>query len=286
MMRPESIMTLVVVFIFMGAALVLTHISGEDLVPLDRSGGEAPALLVAGSTTLLPFAEACAVEFNQEERDLVVKVSGGGTGAGIDLLEAGEIDMAMASRKVGEYEMERLGYRIEEHPIALDAVSIVVSRPIWDAGITDLSHDQLSGIYSGGISNWKELGGPDRGIVAVSRSPGSGTGEIFSEKVATPGVSVYVETSEDVARYVAGSDRAIGYLGLNLAFYDDLGIVAYEGTVPSAETVRDGSYPLARTLYMYTWGEPDEGERAYLEFVTGEKGQAIAESVGFVPIST
>jgi phosphate transport system substrate-binding protein len=95
-----------------------------------------------------------------------------------------------------------------------------------------------------------------------------------------------VETSEDVERYVAGSNRAIGYLGLNLASDDDLGIVAYEGTVPSAETVRDGSYPLARTLYMYTWGEPDEDERAYLEFVTGEKGQAIAESVGFVPIST
>ena len=286
MMRPESIMTLVVVFVFMGAALVLFIIDGEDLVPVGRSSGESPALLVAGSSTILPFAEVCAQEFNKGDRDLSVRVSGGGTDAGISLLEAGEIDIAMASRKVSESEMERLDYHLEEHPIALDAVSIVVSRPIWDAGIDRLSHEQLSAIYSGGISNWKDLGGPDRGIVVVSRSPGSGTGEIFSEKVATPGVSVYMETSEEVERYLAGSDRAIGYLGLNLASDDYLGIVAYEGTVPSAETVRDGSYPLARTLYMYTWGEPDEGERAYLEFVTGKEGQAIAERVGFLPIST
>lgn len=285
MARPESVMTWAVVMIFVSAAAALYLLGGGDLFHRDPSKETASILLVGGSTTVLPFAEACAQEFNKGERGVTVKVSGEGTDAGIDLLKAGQIDIAMASRRVGDFEMELLGYHLEEHPIALDAVSIVVSRPIWDAGIDDLSHEQLSAIYRGVISNWKELGGPDRGIVAVSRSPGSGTGEIFSEKVATPGVSVYMGTSEEVERYVAESDRAIGYLGLSLAYDGDLGIVAYEGTVPSAETVRDGSYPLARTLYMYTRGEPDEGERAYLEFVMGEEGQAIAESWGFLPIS-
>lgn len=149
-----------------------------------------------------------------------------------------------------------------------------------------MSQDQLRAIYAGEIKSWKEIGGPDREIIAVSRSPGSGTGEIFSERVATPGSAVYRDSSAEVENYVAGSDRAIGYLGLNLVRDEDLGVVAYEGVVPSAETVKDGSYPLARTLYMYTEGDPDENERAYLDFVTGERGQTIAEELGFVPVST
>ena len=85
---------------------------------------------------------------------------------------------------------------------------------------------------------------------------------------------------------MAGSDGAIGYVGLNLARDEDVATIAYDGVMPSSETVKDGSYPLARTLYMYTEGEPDDEERAFLEFVTGERGQAIAEGMGFVPVST
>ena len=285
-MRPESVMTWVVVAIFASAAAVLYIVGVEDPTLRDSGGEAASTLSVAGSTTVLPFAEACAREFNREDGGIVVNVTDGGTDAGLALLAAGKIDIAMASRRVGDSEMEALGGRLSEHPIARDGISIVVSRAIRDAGVVDLSSDQLSAIYAGSIANWKELGGPDREIVAVSRSHGSGTGEIFSERVATPGASVYLESSSEVEEYVAESDGAIGYLGLNLARDDDLGIVAYEGVVPSAATISDGSYPLTRTLYMYTWGEPDGNEMAFLEFVTGERGQAISEDLGFVPIST
>jgi len=286
MTRPESVMTWVVVAIFVTAAAFFYFIGGEDPAFFDSSGGTVSTLSVAGSTTVLPFAEACAREFNREQKDVIVTVTGGGTDAGINRLAAGLAEIAMASRKVDDAEMEDLGGHLAEHPIARDAVSIVVSRPIREAGIDDLSQDQLRAIYTGEITSWKELGGPDREIIAVSRSPGSGTGEIFSERVATPGVAVYRDSSAEVEKYIAGSDRAIGYLGLNLVCNEGLGVVAYEGVMPSVETVKDGSYPLARTLYMYTWGEPDENEWAFLDFVTGEKGQTIAEELGFVPVST
>lgn len=285
MTRPESVMTWIVVAIFVAAGSVFYIIEGEELSLHDSSGGEASSLSVAGSTTILPLAEACAREFNLGQKDVVVKVAGGGTDAGIDLLAAGLADIAMASRRVDAAEMEALGGHSAEHPVARDAVSVVVSPSIREAGIDDLSEGEIREIYSGEIKNWKELGGPDREIIAVSRSSGSGTGEIFSERVATPGVSVYCDSSFEVEEYVTGSDRAIGYLGLNLAKGEDVATIAYEGVMPSAKTVTDGSYPLSRTLYMYTMGEPDDDERAFIEFVTGERGQAIAEELGFVPVS-
>ncbi len=286
MMRPESVMTWIVVAIFVAAGAVFYIIGGEELDLRDSSGGAASNLSVAGSTTVLPFAEACAQEFNRVQKDVVVYVAGGGTDAGLRLVAAGTADIAMTSRKVGDSEKETLGAQLAEHRIARDAISIVVSPSVRKAGIDDLSSDQLRAIYSGEIENWRELGGPDRKIIAVSRSSGSGTAEIFSERVATPGAAVYRESSLEVEEFVAGSDSAIGYLGLNLARDEDVAAIAYEGVMPSSETVKDGSYPLARTLYMYTEGEPDDEERAFLEFVTGERGQAIAEGMGFVPVST
>ena len=285
MMRPESVMTWIVVAIFVAAGAVFYIIEGEELALRDSSGGAASNLSVAGSTTVLPLAEACAREFNLGQKDVVVNVAGGGTDAGLRRLATGTADIAMTSRRVGDYEMEALGGHLAEHPIARDAVSIVVSPSIRESGIDDLSQDQLWAIYAGEIKGWKELGGPDREIIAVSRSSGSGTGEIFSERVATPGVSVYRESGFEVEEFVAGSDRAIGYLGLNLAQDEDVATIAYEGVMPSAKTVKDGSYPLSRTLYMYTLGEPDRNERAFLEFVAGERGQAIAEELGFVSLS-
>ena len=279
MARPESVMTWIVVAIFVAAGAIFYIMGGEELALRDSNGGEASNVSVAGSTTVLPLAEACAREFNLGQKNVVVNVEGGGTDAGLRRLAAGTADIAMASRRVDAVEMEALGGNLAEHPIARDAVSIVVSPSIRESGIDDLSHDQLRAIYSGEITSWKELGGPDREIIAVSRSPGSGTGEIFSERVATPGVSVYRESSFEVEEFVAGSDRAIGYLGLNLAQDEDDATIAYEGVMPSAKTVKDGSYPLSRTLYMYTEAEPDGDERAFLELVTGERGQAIAEEL-------
>jgi len=285
-MKPESVITWIVVAIFVAAGAVFYIIEGEDLALGDSSRGEVSNLSVAGSTTVLPFAEACAQEFNRVQKDVVVYVAGGGTDAGLRLVAAGTADIAMTSRKVGDSEKETLGGKLAEHRIARDAISIVVSPSIREAGIDDLSSDQLRAIYSGEIENWRELGGPDRDIIAVSRSSGSGTGEIFSERVATPGAAVYRESSLEVEEFVAGSDGAIGYVGLNLARDEDVATIAYEGVTPSSETVKDGSYPLSRTLYMYTEGEPDDEERVFLEFVTGERGQAITEGMGFVPVST
>jgi len=245
---------------------------------------------VVGSTSALPFVAICAEEFNSRQDDLSVSVTGSGTGVGIKSLASGISDIAMASRGVKVEEVEIYGDRFESFPIAIDAVCIAVSRDVYDSGVKEISRDQLLSIYNGEIDSWKDLGGPDEPIVAIAREEGSGTRDVFNEIVMgrydheTPGADSYRGSNAEVWAAIVSGEGAIGYLSLNYAKGGEVRAIAYEGVLPSTETVKDGSYPLARTLYMYTEGEPDENEKAFLEFVLGERCQSIAEDLGFVPV--
>jgi phosphate transport system substrate-binding protein len=272
--RSKSVLTSVLIVAFLVAAQT------------------AAALSVSGSTTVLPFGAQCAEEFNAIQSDIEVSVTGGGTGVGIKNIAEGISDIAMASRKVKDSEKE--AYPDEEFvetPIAHDAVCIAVSKAVYDAGVTDLSQEDVMAIYNGEITNWADLGGDDEEIYVLAREVGSGTRDTFNEMVMgsteaeTAGVKTNVGSNAEMKTAITGSDKAIGYLGLNYVLDGDLGVVAYEGVEPSTETIKDKSYPLARELYMYTYGEPSEDAQAFLDFVTGRDGQAIAEELGFVSIN-
>jgi len=252
----------------------------------------AAALSVSGSTTVLPFGAQCAEEFNSMQSDVEVSVTGGGSGVGIKNVAEGISDIAMASRKVKDSEKE--AYPDEEFvetPIAHDAVCIAMSKAVYDAGVKDLSQEDVMAIYNGEITNWADLGGDDEEIYVLAREVGSGTRDTFNEMVMgsieaeTEGVRTNVGSNAEMKTAITNSDKAIGYLGLNYVQDGELGVVAYEGVEPSTETIKDGSYSLARELYMYTYGEPSEDASAFLDFVTGEDGQAIAEELGFVSIN-
>jgi phosphate transport system substrate-binding protein len=256
------------------------------------AAGSAAALSVSGSTTVLPFGAQAAEEFNAMQDEIEVSVSGGGSGVGIKNVAEGISDVAMASRPVKDSEKE--AYPDEEFvetTVAYDAVCIAVSAAVYDAGVTDLSQEDVQAIYNGEITNWEELGGEDENIYVLGREVGSGTRDTFNEMVMgsseaeTPGVRTNHGSNAEVKTAITGSDKAIGYLGLNYVMDGDLAAIAYEGVEPSAETIKDGSYPLARELYMVTYGEPSEDASAFLDFVTGEDGQAIAEELGFVSIN-
>jgi len=252
----------------------------------------AAALSVSGSTTVLPFGVQCAEDFNTMQSDIDVSVTGGGSGVGIKNIAEGISDIAMASRKVKDSEKE--AYPDEEFvetPIAYDAVCVAVSQAVYDAGVTDLSQEDVQAVYNGEITNWADLGGDDEAIYVVGREVGSGTRDTFngmvmgSDEAETEGVRTNVGSNAEMKTAIVNSDKAIGYLGLNYVQNGDLVAIAYEGVEPSADTIKDGSYPLARELYMYTYGEPSEDAQVFLDFVTGEDGQTIAEDLGFVSIN-
>lgn len=286
--RWIRVLEIVAIFLAVAVVLGLIFFLGDD--QQNGSAQRSGKFSVVGSTSALPFVAICAEEFNYCQDDLFVSVTGCGTGVGIKSLASGIADIAMASRDVKAEEVEIYGDRFEPFPIAIDAVCIAVSQDVRDGGVGEISRDQLFSIYNGEIDGWKDLRGSDEPIEAIAREDGSGTRDVFNEVVMerrdheTPGADSYRGSNAEVWAAIASGEGAIGYISRNYAKGDDLAALAYEGVEPSAKTVEDGSYPLARTLYLYTWGEPDDDERAFIEFVSGERGQAIAEDLGFVPV--
>lgn len=243
---------------------------------------------VMGSSTVMPLAEASAEEFNVGQRDYLVSVTAGGTGAGILGIVERKYDIAMASRAITAEERQRFGDRFQEFKIGMDGISVAVSDEIYQDGVKDLNREQVKQIYSGEITNWNEVGGPDKDIYVVSREYGSGTRDDFNEAVMedieaeTPGVDTVAYSGAEVKTAISGSDRAIGYVGFNYLGGGVQGI-AFDGIVPSYENIKLDIYELKRDLYFYTFGDPSPGARAFIDFVMGPEGQRIATEEGFIP---
>jgi len=283
--KPESLMRGVVMAIFLVAAVVVFVFISYDDIAIDQDLSQKPAALsVTGSTTIAPLAEMWAQVFNERQSAILVSVQGSGTATGIRDVATDVADIAMASRKVNDQEVDFYGDGFEEFLISYDAISIIVSKPIRGSGVTNLNRDEVGAIYSGKITNWKNLGGPDQKIYVVARSAGSGTGDVFNEKITTPGVAIYCDSNAEVRDVIMTGDNAIGYLSSGYAQDCRLCTLAYEGVLPSSENITNGSYHLSRELYMYTWGVPDENERAFLKFVLGKDGQTLVQGAGLVPV--
>lgn len=245
---------------------------------------------VSGSTTVLPLAEGGAEVFNGEQSDYRVIVTGGGTGVGMKNIAEGNSEISMASREVTAEEIDQFGDEFQENLIGYDGIVIGVSKEIYDAGVTSLSKDQVKKIYSGEIKNWEDLGGPDEEILVVAREMGSGTRDTFNEdimddkKAETPGVNTVAGSNAEIRTALTGSDKAIGYLGFSYAEDGAVGVITLDGVAPTAETIKDGSYELARKLYFYTFGDASAGVQAFIDFMAGSEGQQVAEEYGFVPL--
>ncbi len=243
---------------------------------------------VSGSTTVLPLAEAAAEAFNAAQDNYEVLVTGGGTGVGIKNVAEGNSNIGMASREVTPDEKKQFGDRFEENLAGYDGIVIAVSKKIYDAGVTELSKDQIKKIYTGEIDNWKDVGGPDEEIYVIAREQGSGTHDTFNEdimddkKAETQGVSTVAGSNAEIKTAITGSDSAIGYLGFSYVSDGSVGAINLDGVTPAAESIKDGRYELARKLYFYTFGEPTEGAQEFIDFALSAEGRKIAEENGFV----
>jgi phosphate transport system substrate-binding protein len=212
-------------------------------------------------------------------------VAGTGSGDGIKALIDGTTDVANASRAMKSSEMELAkgkGVNPMAHVVALDCIVPIINPA---NPVSDLSIDQLRDIYMGKIKNWKEVGGEDREIVAVSRDSSSGTFEVWEEKImkkekVRPDAQMQASNGA-VAQAVAGNKFAIGYVGIGY-LNDQIKGVKVNGVMASKATALDKSYPVARELYMFTNGEPQGKAKAYIDFILSAEGQKIAEEEGFV----
>ncbi len=253
-----------------------------------------------GSDTMVNLALAWAEAYMAERPDVRLSVTGGGTGTGIAAMINGTVDLANASRALKPEELaaaQKNGFTPKEFVVARDAIAVVVhpSNPV-----NGLTLQQLSDIYTGKITNWRQVGGADRPIVLLSRESNSGTYLYFLEHVIRQGdarsellfspETLLMPSSEGISAEVRHNPNAIGYDGLGYVTSDQktLGIAknsASEFTLPSVETVNTGAYPIARPLYIYTPGEPQGAVKNYLDWIL-TRGQTLIPPLGFVPLQT
>ena len=252
-----------------------------------------------GSDTIVNLALAWAEKYQAGHTDVRISVTGGGSGTGIAALINGTVDIANASRKIKEEEIaeaQSKGIDPVEHIIARDAIAVIVNP---ENPISKLTLQQISDIYSGKITRWKELGGEDRPIVKLSRETNSGTHVYFLETVLRLGHkddktlfsmdTLLLPSSEGIVSEVRDNPNAIGYDGLGYVPHDlkTIAIAKEAGSayvLPSIQSVNDQSYAIARDLYMYTDGEPTGVIREYLDWILSDEAQQIVAELGFVPV--
>ena len=254
-------------------------------------GAEAQSISVKGSDTVLPLAQAEAEEFMNENSGKSVSVTGGGSGIGITALIDGKVDIATASRQIDANEIEAAkakGINPVENVIAYDGITVVVNPT---NPISALTFDQMRGIYNGSISNWKEVGGADAKITVISRDSSSGTYKDFQKDVLLgdeyrPDALTQPATGSVVTE-ISQNANAIGYIGF--AYLDSsvkaLSLDKGNGSVvPTAESILNGEYPLSRSLYFYTNGEPSGLTKEFTDFVKSDEGQNVVSTVGYIPL--
>lgn len=255
-----------------------------------QSARAASNIVINGSTTVLPFAQVAVERFATAHPDVKISISGGGTGNGIKALIDKTAEIANASREITQSEIDKAkagGVEPFETTVALDCIVPMVhpSNPV-----SNLTIEQLKKIYTGEITNWKEVGGLDEPIAVVGRDSASGTFGTWQEMVIDKGEKARVTPRAQVTASsgamlstVSANKFAIGYDGIGY-INDTVKPVTVEGIKASAATAKDGTYPLARKLHMYTNGAPAGDVKAFIDYMLSADGQKIVTDSGFITI--
>lgn len=263
------------------------------------AAGSGPSLQIKGSDTMVNLGQAWAEAFGART-GVQVMITGGGSGTGIAALLSGTCDIAESSRKMEDKELaeaRKKGITPHEFMVALDGLAVVVNP---QNPVDKLTLDQLADIFTGRITNWRELGGPDKEIVLLSREVNSGTHVYFKEHVLGRGKknahaefsdgALLSPSSQAIADEISYNDQAIGYFGMGYR-NDKLKLVAIAPAAgepyadPTPENVVAGKYPISRPLLFYTNGEPTGVLKEYLDFVLSPEGQRLVREQDFVPLA-
>ena len=255
------------------------------------SVGAQDKIVIDGSTTVGPIAKAFAEFYMRKHPKVNITVSESGSGNGAKSLITGACHVADMSRFMKEKEFKAAaekGIMPVAHVVAVDGIAIIVhpSNPV-----KNLTAEQVRKIYKGEIKSWRELGGPNKKIVKVSRDTNSGTYETFEnlvmkkEKIAAD--AEYVGSNGAIRQRIQTTQTAIGYVGLG--FVDrSVKALTINNVYPSKEAVSSGTYAIARPLFMFTNGYPKLGTdlHAFVTLHLSRKGHEIVESIGFVPVTS
>jgi phosphate transport system substrate-binding protein len=245
------------------------------------------ALVIKGSTTVLPIAQKVAEAYMKLHPDIKISLSGGGSSNGIKAILDGTANIGNASRFIKPKEVKLAadkGIYPVPHRIALDCIVPVVHS---QNTVMDLTTEQLKGIYLGKIKNWQEVGGKDMKIVVISRDTSSGTFEVWEhlvmDKERVIPNALTVPSNGGLVQAVASTPGAIGYIALGY-LNQEIKALSVNSVPGTPETTRNGQYAISRPLFMFTSDWPGGTTADFLNYLLSTKGQTLVEEAGSIPV--
>ena len=260
-----------------------TVAASSEVASTETTADLSGSISMVGSTSMEKFANALSEAFMEEYPDVTVTAEFVGSGAGIEAVTNGTTDIGNSSRSLKD---EEKAAGVVENVVAIDGIAVCVD-PANE--VADLTKEQLTNIYNGTVTNWKEVGGADEPIIVIGREAGSGTRGAFEELVDLVDGCKYaneLDSTGAVIAKVASTPGAIGYASLD-ALDDSVKALSLEGVEATAENIKAGNYFLSRPFVMATKGEISEQNdlvQAWFDFVLGDEGQQVASEVGLITV--
>lgn len=268
--------------------------TSESSVSASAASGEAAAdelsgtITAAGSSALKPLADDATEYFNELYPDVSISIDAGGSGQGLQQVADGTVDIGNSDVTAEEKLDASMAEGLVDHQVCVITMAPIVNPDVAEAGVTDLTKDQLISIFTGETTNWSEVGGPDEDIVLITRPESSGTRATF-EKYALDGnkeasnTSMETDDSGVLLQNVRDTKGAIGYVALSYLTGEDTGVstVAIDGVEPTLENTYNGTYPVWTYEHMYTNGEPNEVVQAFLDYIMSDDYGTRMEELGY-----
>lgn len=281
------------IFAILSITLMMSCAGKEQKNGATGNANATKAITVKGSDTVLPLTQKEAEEYMKKHADASITVVGGGSGVGITALMDGNTDVAMSSRPLKMEEKVKFDEKksnLKEVIIAKDALAVIVHPK---NKIDKLTHEQLADIFTGKITNWKEVGGANLKMTVYARETSSGTYEFFKEHVMDKknyaSTVLNMPATGAIVQSVSQTEGAIGYVGLAYETKEVKPIaVSYDAgktyVLPSVNAAQDGTYPVARPLYYYYSADKEAIIKPFVDFILSEEGQKTVLEVGYVPL--
>lgn len=261
--------------------------AAEDTEEAEVNEDLSGTITAAGSSALKPLADDAADAFAELYPDVAITIDAGGSGEGLKQVAEGTVDIGNSDVPAEEKLDAEQAAELVDHQVCVITMAPIVNMDVAEAGVTDLTKDQLISIFTGETTNWSEVGGPDEDIVLVTRPTSSGTRATF-QKYALDGneeasnASMETDDSGVLLQNVKDTKGAIGYVALSYLM-DDAGVatVAIDGVEPTLENTYNGTYPVWTYEHMYTKGEPSEAAAAFLEYIMSDDYGTRMEELGY-----
>lgn len=261
---------------------------GSTPAPTNSKSG---TITVAGSTALQPLADAASKNFKTAYPDANITVQGGGSGTGLTQVSSGAVEIGNSDIFAEEKLTADVAKTVVDHKVCVVSFAPVVNDKVT---IDNLTKDQLVSIFTGKVTNWKEIGGPDMKIVVINRPKSSGTRATFKKRALNnmdevEGKALTEDSSGQVKKTIETTEGSIGYLASsytnNEANLTGIKVLKFNGIAMTPATVADGTYPIASYEHMYTKAEATGLAKDFIDYMTSADNKALISKLGYIPIS-